>query len=667
MATTNSAADQALVPPVGNAAPSTTFTPPVEQPMTPAQALAFKRRWVALILLSLTLLMIVADSTIVNIAFPSIRKTFGASYADAEWINSIYSLFFAAFLITFGKLGDQFGRRNIFVGGAIVFLLGSIGTGFAPNIGFAIGARALQGLGGAMMSPSTLSIISSTFKGRERGIAFGVWGATAGVAGAVGPIVGGWLITNGGGIVNTFNGLFTSLGISADNWRLAFLINAPIGIIAIAGSIWAIREGKLDRTIKHKIDVLGILLASLALGFIVFGAIEGQNYGWLQQREVLRIGPIIYPQLADSTLTTIPAGMNVTSFIPVSFVIGAIFLALFVLWELRQERRDAEPVFEFGLLKYRSFRFGLITIMIVALGEFGIVLALSIYLQLARGLDAFHTGLAFLPFAIVILIVAPSAGILSARFGAKWIVTAGMLIEALAMFLTSRTLYVNVPDWQLVAVFAIYGAGIGLAIAQTANIVLSDIPREKTGVASGATNTIRQVGSTIGIAIIGAVLFGSFATNAKPLIASSTAFTDFGAAVKADKTLSAPSRLIANEIVSFEATAKQAISDGLDANTGFDSNNSDTVQTAIDNTPAFLKTNAKLDDPTVVAKVKTELKPYADQLTASLQNSLAVGFSQAARTSALVAMFFILLGAISSLQLPNNKAPQGSDAPVAAH
>jgi MFS family permease len=253
-----------------------------------AEEAAYKRRWLALLLLSLSLTLIIIDSTIVNIAFPAIRKTFGASFADAEWVNSIYSLVFGAALITWGKLGDQYGRRNIFVAGATVFVLGSLGCGFAPNIASLILFRALQGMGGAMMSPSTLSIISSTFQGRERGLAFGVWGGTAGVAAALGPILGGWIIRYGA-------------GLTPDSWRLAFLVNVPIGIVAIAGSFWAIRESR-DHSIKHRIDWLGIFLASLSLGSLVFGAIEGQNYGWLTAKKVFSLGPISYPQLAPGVL-----------------------------------------------------------------------------------------------------------------------------------------------------------------------------------------------------------------------------------------------------------------------------------------------------------------------------------------------------------------------------
>lgn len=486
---------------------STPSTPVVAAPMTAAEEAAYKRRWIALLLLSLSLVLIVADSTIVNIAFPSIRATFKASYPDAEWVNSIYSLVFGAALITWGKLGDQFGRRNIFIGGAVVFLIGSAGSGLAPSIAAMILFRAVQGMGAAMMSPSTLSIISSTFRGKERGAAFGVWGASAGVAVAFGPILAGWLIVYG-------------TSITPDSWRLAFLINLPIGLIAIVGSVWAIRETLVVR-VKQKIDWLGIVLASSALGLIVFGAIEGQNYGWLEAKKVFNLGPISYPQLAQG-VTTVTAGT--ASFIPFTFLLGIILVAVFVIVEIGQERRGGEPLFEFGMLKYPSFRYGLITILIVALGEFGVVLVLSIFFQLAKGLDAFRAGLTFLPFAIAVIIAAPLAGQLSTRFGAKWVVTAGMACEALSLFIISQTLYINTGLITIMGVFVLYGVGVGLAIAQLANIVLSDIPPEKAGVGSGATNTLRQLGGSLGIAIIGAVLFGTFAappnrslTNRRPL------------------------------------------------------------------------------------------------------------------------------------------------------
>ena len=612
------------------------------------------RRWIALGILSMSLMLIVIDSTVVNIAFPAIRATFNAPFSDAEWVNSIYSLVFGAAIITWGKLGDQYGRRNIFMIGAALFAISSLGVGLAPTIGVMIGFRALQGLAGAMMSPSTLSIISATFKGRERGIAFGIWGATAGVSAALGPLLGGWLIEYG-------------TKMMAESWRLAFIINVPLAAIAIVGSLWAIRETKDNRQ-KHQIDWLGILFATFGLGAIVSGTIEGQTHGWLYAKKVFELGSIHYPNIAVDAV--IPDGT--LSFVPFTFAVGLIFLALFVWWELTLEKKGGEPLFELGLFKYQSFRFGLITIFIIALGEFGVFLAISIYLQLAKGLGAFETGIQFLGFAVVTMFAAPMAGVLSSRFGAKWIVTIGMLCEAAALFWISRTLYIDRPVSSLLPPFMLYGLGVGLAIAQLSNLVLSDIPGDKAGQASGATNTIRQLGASLGIALIGAVLFSGFAVAATPLVQNSTAFEDFGARVKANESLSPVSKLIGSSMAGFGDKAKEGIISGLEANEGFDPNQSDPLQTALDSIPAIAKTGMKMqginiDDPATVATIKEELAPDVKILQADIQNALATGFSTAARAAATLAAVFVLFGALSSLMLPNTKGHARTEGVVAAH
>lgn len=619
--------------------------------LSPADLATYKRRWIALGILSMSLMLIVIDSTVVNIAFPSIRSTFNASFSDAEWVNSIYSLIFGAALITFGKLGDQYGRRNIFVLGAATFAISSLGVGLAPSIGVAIAFRALQGLGGAMMSPSTLSIISSTFKGRERGAAFGVWGATAGVSAALGPLLGGWLIEYG-------------TNIMAESWRLAFLINVPLALIAIGGSFWAIRESR-DASIRHQIDWTGILLATLSLGSIVYGTIEGQSYGWWFAKQVFVLGPLHYPNLAAGAV--VPAGT--LSFIPLTFVFGLLMAAIFIPWEQRLEARGGEPLFEFSLLRYRSFGFGLLTIFIVALGEFGTFLALSIYLQLAKGLGAFETGVQFLSFAGVMAVAAPLAGVLSSRIGAKWIVTAGMLFEAIGLFWISRILYIDQPISGIVPPLMLYGLGLGLAIAQLSNLVLSDIPGNKAGQASGATNTVRQLGASLGIALIGAVLFGTFADAATPLVRNSTAFTDFGARVQANTTISPVSRIIGTSMAGYSDQAKDSIIAGLQANEGFD--NINPLDNALAHVPAQARAGLKLqgidlDNPQTIAQIRKDLNPDVVILQADIQNELAIGFSTAARASGLLAALFVLCGALSSLMLPNSKPQHVTEALPAA-
>jgi MFS family permease len=622
-------------------------------PMTLAEQQAYKRRWIALLILSMSLILIVIDSTIVTIAFPTIRETFGASYADAEWVNSIYSLVFAALLITWGKLGDQYGRRNIFIGGAVVFGLGSLGVGTASNIGLLVAFRALQGLGAAMMSPSTLSIVSATFRGKERGIAFGIWGATAGVSAAVGPIVGGWFIEYG-------------TGIMAESWRLAFLINIPIAIVAIAGSFWAIRESR-DPNAKPKIDVLGIVLITVSLGLIVFGAIEGQNYGWLEAKNVFTLGALSYPAL-PAGVTEIPPGTP--AFTPFVIAAGILTFILFIVVERWQERRNGEPLFEFTLLKYRSFRYGLLTISIATLGEFGTFLVISLYLQIAKGMGAFETGLQLLASAGMMVILSPLAGALSSRIGAKWIITTGMLMEALALFWMGQIIYYDAPTSVLTPPLMLYGAGFGLSISQLANLVLSDIPFNKAGVASGATNTIRQIGATMGIAIIGAVMFGTFATASTPLIQQSTAFEDFGARVAAQTELSPASRTFATALAGFGDSVKETMIEAVDNNEGFDTAG-DPFDLVVANVPevgrdALRLQGVDLDDEAAVAQIRAELQPDLTILMSDIQRPLGVGFSEAARTTTTTAGFFVLAGAITSLLLPKTvRKPVGEGEKVA--
>lgn len=610
----------------------------VEVPKTPEEQRTYQRRWIALLILSMSLMIIVLDGSIVNIAFPAIRRTFGASYADAEWVNTIYSLVFAALLITWGKLGDQFGRRNIFIAGVLVFAAGSLGVGTGATIGAVVASRALQGLGAAMMSPSTLSIVSATFKGRERGVAFGIWGATAGVSAAIGPILGGWFIEYG-------------TSIMAESWRLAFLINIPVAIVAIIGSIWAIRESR-DPNARPRIDVVGIILITLSLGLLVFGAIEGQNFGWLEAKKVFTLGSLRYPALDAGA--AIPAGTP--SFIPLVFAVGIVMFVVFVLVERWQERRDLEPLFEFGLLRYRSFRYGLLTIAIATLGEFGTFLVLSLYLQIAKGMGAFETGVQLLASAASMVIAAPLAGMLSGRIGAKWVITTGMILEAVALFWLSSIVYRDTPLASLTPPLIVYGVGFGLSIAQVANLVLSDIPFSKAGVASGATNTVRQIGAALGIAILGAIMFGTFASAATPLVEQSTAFADFGTRVAARADIADSSRTLGTLIGTFGDSAKGAIIEAIDNNEGFDTG-TDPLDMVLANVPPVAKSALRLqgvdlDNVDTVAQIRSDLQPELVILSDDIQNALGTGFASAARAATGAAAIFIVCGALSSMLLP---------------
>lgn len=447
------------------------------------------KQWLTLFVLCLAVLIAVVDVTVVNVTIPAIRAEFNVELNQVEWIIAVYALVFAAFIITGGKLGDQFGRRRMFVIGMITFVVGSLIVSFAPSLGVIIFGRFIQGVGAAMLSPSTLSLLSSTFSGTMRGVAFGMWGATAGAAGALGPLLGGYFTT------------YVS-------WRWAFLINLPIGLVAIAGALLVIEESR-DASRAHHIDLIGMLLATTGFAAVVFGLIEGQRYGWWAPRGVFAMGSLVWP-LANLAIT------------PVMFSIGLISLAAFVLYEWWLEQRGGEPLFAFSLLQFRGFRYGLLTALIISLGEFGVLFVLPIYLQVARGLSAFQASLVILPFALSMFLVAPMAGMLAARFGAKWVVTGGMLCEAAALFWLSRILAVDMSFSTIVPMLLFYGVGTGLATAQLANITLSDIPLEHIGAGSGANNTIRQVGSAVGVAILGAILASQIATVGKAELTAST-------------------------------------------------------------------------------------------------------------------------------------------------
>jgi len=539
------------------------------------------RKWLSLLVLGLGLAIVIIDTTIVNVAIPSIRSEFGASLRQLQWVNSLYSLVFAALIVTWGRIGDQIGRKRLFIAGVATFVVGSALAGSASNISFLIVARAFQGIGAAMTSPSTLSIVSSSFTGRARGVAFGIWGAIAGAAAALGPVLGGWLTTN-------------------LSWRWAFLVNLPIGLIAIAGSMILIKESRAVGR-KMTFDIPGILFVGLGIGGIVFGLIEGQAYGWWRPEQPLVIGNWAWPS----------TGVSIT---PVSFLFGALSLLAFVVWENHVEARGRAPLFDFSLLRFRGFRFGLPTVAIHALGEFGMIFVLSLYLQSVRGLSAFEVGLAVLPFVILTVVVAPLAGVLSSHIGPKWVVTAGMFCEAAAIFILAQILSVDTPVHTVTLVLLLYGLGVGLAIAQLTNVVLSEIPPECVGAGSGANNTVLQVGASMGIAIIGAILT-----------------TQMG--------LSAAAHLQASSST-IPASVQTAVVAALNQSGGGETG------AALDGLPAG-----------------SENTPMGMEIA----HIVAESFVEGARAAAYAASAFVLLGALSSLLIPNTvqRPAHASALPVA--
>jgi len=433
-------------------------------------------RWFGLAMLSLGVAMIIVDATIVNVSVPTIIRELNLDGTAAEWVNSIYALVFASLLITLGRFGDVLGRRKMYLGGLVVFMAASLVAGLAPSGEILILARLFQGVGGAMILPSTQSILNTNFRGRERAIAFGVWGGVIGGVAALGPLLGGWLTTY-------------------ESWRWAFFINIPIGIIALLGTLRYIRESR-DPNAKAGFDPVGFVLITFGLSAIVFGLIEGYTYGWWTPTKPFTVMGWTWP-------------LESVSIIPFMIAGGVIALIVFAAVEVRRKRAGKFFLFDFDLWRYRAFRFGNLAGSTVSLGEFGLLFVLPLFLQAVVGYSAFETGLVFLALAMGAFVAAPTAARVSHRWGPRRAVTLGMSLEAIGIIATTLLISVDVTGLQLALPLFVYGVGVGFATAQLTSIVLSDIPAERSGLASGANSTVRQIGSALGIAILGTVLFVS--------------------------------------------------------------------------------------------------------------------------------------------------------------
>jgi EmrB/QacA subfamily drug resistance transporter len=428
-----------------------------------------RRKTIVLVSCCLSLLIVSMDATIVNVAIPAIRTDLSASPAQMQWVVDIYTLVLASLLMLAGATGDRFGRRRVFQTGLALFAVGSLACSLAPTIDTLIGARLLQGIGGSMLNPVALSIISQIFVGREeRGRALGVWGAVVGISIALGPIVGGLLIQTVG-------------------WRSVFWINLPICAAALLLTAIFVPETK-SATMRN-VDPIGQLLAVVTLFGVVYALIEGPVLGWTHARVV---------------------GVA---------VVAAVALAAF----LRYESRRHDPFLD--LRFFRSIPFTSATVSAVsAFAAWGAFLfMMSLYLQGERGYSAMHTGLIYLPIAVGALVFSPLSGRLVGRFGARpSLVIAGVLIAAASTMLTFLT--ASTPVWSLLVVFAVFGIGFSMVNAPITNAAVGGMPLDRAGAASAVTSTSRQVGVSIGVALCGSVAGSAmtmagadFAAAARPL------------------------------------------------------------------------------------------------------------------------------------------------------
>ncbi|HZV48658.1 MAG TPA: DHA2 family efflux MFS transporter permease subunit [Candidatus Dormibacteraeota bacterium] len=420
--------------------------------------------WVVLVALCLGFFMILLDTTIVNIAIPSIIDGLKASLDQVLWVLNAYILVYAVLLITAGRLGDLFGPKNLFLLGMAVFVAASAACGQARNPTQLILARSVQGIGGALLTPQTLAILTTIFPPERRGAAFGIWGAIAGVAAVAGPTLGGFLVT--------------TLG-----WPWIFYVNVPVGIVALALGLLVIPDHRPGR--RHGLDLPGVLLATAGLLALTFGLIEGQRYDWGQVWRFVSI--------------------------PAILVAAAILLSLFA-WVQTVEQRG-EPLLPFDLFRERNF--GLMNLVSAALsfGMLGLFFPLVIFFQSVLGLSALDTGLTLAPMSLVSMCVAPLSGRLADRIGGKYILLSGLTLFAAGTGLVAWTVAPDAARWAFLPGILITGLGMGCTFAPMATVAMRNVEPRLAGAASGVFNTSRQIGGVIGSAAVGAVLQNRLATS----------------------------------------------------------------------------------------------------------------------------------------------------------
>ncbi len=433
-----------------------------------------RRRWLSLGVLAAGLSMIVVDGTIVGVALPVIIRDLKLDLSDAQWINAVYSVVFAALLLGTGRLSDRLGRRLMFVIGTVVFVAGSLLAAVASGAGPLIAARVVQGVGGACVLPATLSTVNATFRGRDRVTAFAIWGAVISGMAAVGPLLGGWLTT-------------------AFTWPWIFLVNLPIGILLLVGTFVFVPETR-EKITTPGLDVVGLLLSALGFGGLVFALIEGDALGWWRPVADLRVLGLVWPSTAP------------ISVVPLLGAIGALSLALFIVWERRRARIGRSAILNLRLFSAPTFTWGNLTALCVAIGEFGLLFVLPLFLVNVLNLSTMQAGFVLAAMAAGAFGSGATARHLAARFGAANVVVLGLVIEALVILATALFVSSAVSPWLVALLLACYGAGLGLASAQLTGTVLADIPPEQSGQGSATQSTVRQIGAALGTAVLGTIL-----------------------------------------------------------------------------------------------------------------------------------------------------------------
>ncbi|HTN81426.1 MAG TPA: DHA2 family efflux MFS transporter permease subunit [Acidimicrobiales bacterium] len=467
-----------------------------------------KRRWAILGVLCLSLFVIVMDNTIVNVALPSLVRELGATTSQLQWIVDSYTLVFAGLLLSFGALGDRFGRKGALLGGMAVFGAASLVAAVSSSAGELIASRAVMGLGAALIMPATLSILTNVFTvPKERAVAIALWSAISGAAIALGPVTGGFLLDH-------------------FSWGSVFMVNVPIVIGAVIAG-WAIVPTSRDPA-APKIDVGGALLSIVGLVGLVYTIIEAPHHGW--------------------TSTQTIAG----------FAGSLAVLALFIVHELR----TSEPMLDIRFFENARFTAASISVTLVSFALFGFIFMATQYLQFVLGYSPLSAGVHTIPFAVAVMVMAPRSAKIVERFGTKRVVATGMLLFALGLLVASTSTVTSGYGIVFVAI-VLMGSGMGLTIAPATESIMGSLPKEKAGVGSAVNDTTREIGGALGVAVIGSVLasvYSSHLTDAAsgrlPQPALDTATSSVGAALAVAQRIGPA----AEPLVS---AARQAFVDGM--------------------------------------------------------------------------------------------------------
>jgi len=418
------------------------------------------RKWWTLGAVAFGLFMIMLDNTVVNVALPAIQRDLKIGVSELEWVVNGYALTFAVLMLTGGKLADMLGRRRMFIVGLAIFTGASLACGLAGSAGFLIGARIVQGVGSALMNPATLSIITATFPPRQRGMAIGIWAGVSAMALAIGPLLGGILTQQ-------------------ISWGWIFFVNVPVGILAILVARIAIDESR-DTSREQKLDLPGLLTSAVGLFALTYGLIEANKYGWTSGR-ILGL-----------------------------FALCALALAVFVVIEMRSRL----PMLDLSLFRNPTFAGANLVMLLVALAMFGVFFFVSLYMQNVLGYSPTQAGAAFLPMTILIVLIAPIAGKLSDRVGSRWLMGTGMILVSASLLIFSR-LGLDSSFWNIFPGLIVGGLGMALTMTPTTAAAMGSVAVDKAGVGSAVLNSMRQVGGSLGIALMGAIVVSYVSAPAK--------------------------------------------------------------------------------------------------------------------------------------------------------